>query len=157
MSSIAENTDWQRPARPPLRYHGGGWNRAAWTVAHFPIHDVYCEPCFGGQEVLLHKPPCKREIANDLDGRVVTFFTVLRERLDTLVKAVALAPQHETEYRRCLDVAGYRSELYAAAYEALGWNQVDRRKLTNSGGSAVECLWLSPLCYTRLHAPREAG
>jgi DNA adenine methylase len=42
-------------------------------------------------------------------------------------------------------VAGYRSALYQAEYEAFGWQRVERRQMTNSGGSAVECLWLSPL------------
>lgn len=41
-------------------------------------------------------------------------------------------------------VAGYRSALYADLYEAHGWRRVERRQGTNSGGSAVECLWLSP-------------
>ena len=41
-------------------------------------------------------------------------------------------------------VAGYRSALYAEGYEAHGWQRVERRQGTNSGGSAVECLWLSP-------------
>lgn len=41
-------------------------------------------------------------------------------------------------------VAGYRSELYAGLYEAHNWRRVERRQGTNSGGSAVECLWLSP-------------
>jgi DNA adenine methylase len=41
-------------------------------------------------------------------------------------------------------VAGYQSELYAGLYEAHNWRRVERRQGTNSGGSAVECLWLSP-------------
>ena len=41
-------------------------------------------------------------------------------------------------------VAGYQSDLYAGLYEAHGWRRVERRQGTNSGGSAVECLWLSP-------------
>jgi DNA adenine methylase len=286
-SSVISSATRPTPSRPPLRYYGSGWNRAAWTVSHFPAHEVYCEPCFGGGAVLLHKPPCKLEIANDLDGRVVTFFTVLRERPDDLARAIALTPWHEAEYRRCLDVAGnpledarcfffaswasvkggpvpgpsdfrwqkkltrrsaavqdvadlshllgtaerlknvqflnrdalsvidkmrgtgaliyfdppylpetrsrrsggyrheppagwhevaaellrahdgpvvvagYRSDLYAVAYEQHGWRRVERRQRTNSGGSAVECLWLSPNCdsrplyYTLRHAPLE--
>lgn len=42
-------------------------------------------------------------------------------------------------------VAGYRSEMYQACYEGRGWQRVERRQATNSGGAAVECLWLSPL------------
>jgi DNA adenine methylase len=41
-------------------------------------------------------------------------------------------------------VAGYASPLYATLYEAHGWRRVERQQRTNSGGAAVECLWLSP-------------
>jgi DNA adenine methylase len=91
--------------RPALRYYGGGWNRASWIVAHYPAHDVYCEPCFGSGAVLLHKRPCKLEVANDLDGRVMNFFEVLRTRPHDLVEQIRLTPWHEGEYRRCKQTA----------------------------------------------------
>lgn len=90
------------PKRPALRFYGGGWRRAAWTLAHFPPHDIYCEPCFGAGSVLLRKAACKLEIANDLDNRVVNFFQVLRDYPDLLVAAVRLTPWHEEEFQRCL-------------------------------------------------------
>lgn len=256
--------------RPILRYYGSGWNRARWTVSHFPAHAVYCEPCFGSGAVLLRKPAAKLEIANDLDGRVMNFFDILRARPDELLRALRLTPWHEAEYRRSLTpsldaledarrffftawagvkggpnpgpsdfrwqkldtrrsaavrdtadlshllaaaqrlknvqflnrdalsviarmrgtgaliyfdppylartrtrktggyvyepgdewhvtaagllrahvgpvlVAGYRSALYHDLYEVHGWTRVERAQGTNSGGSAVECLWLSP-------------
>ena len=255
--------------RPPLRFYGSGWQRAAWSVGYMPAHSVYCEPCFGSASTLLHKPAAKLEIANDLDGRVINFFQVLRARPGELVEAINLTPWHEGEYRAALAVAddpledarrffltcwasvrggpaagpgdfrwqkkltrrsaavrdvanlghllqaaarlknvqflqrdaldvigrmagtgaliyfdppylastrvnrrgyrhepaaawhveaadllrahggpvivaGYRSALYEGLYEAHGWQRVERRQGTNSGGSAVECLWLSP-------------
>ena len=257
--------------RPLLRYYGGGWQRAAWTVGYFPPHDVYCEPCFGAGSVLLHKPAAKREIANDVDGRVMNFHTVVRERPFELIEQIRLTPWHEGEYKKCLQtavepledarrffficwasvkggsnpgsadfrwqkkadrrslciedirsldhllaasqrlakvqfffffalkviqrmygtkgliyfdppylpatrarkkegyayevtavwheeaaallcqhdgyvvVSGYESALYAELYEAYGWRRVERPARTNSGGTAVECLWLNPL------------
>lgn len=254
--------------RPALKLYGSGWTRARWTVGHMPAHVVYCEPCFGGGAVLLQKPAAKLEVANDLDGRIINFFDVLRTRPDDLIEGnIWLTPWHEGEYRRALAVAddpledarrfyascyqsirggpagsgfrwekkntrrsaavrdvadlshlyqvadrlknvqflqrdaldvigrmrgtgaliyfdppylastrrnrrgyrhepspawhveaadllgahdgpvivaGYRSALYAECYEAHGWQRVERRQGTNSGGSAVECLWLSP-------------
>lgn len=94
-----------RPKRPLLKYYGSGWQRAAWIVSHFPAHDVYCEPCFGAGAVLLHKRPCRREIANDLDGRVMNFHHVLRTRPEALIEKIELTPWHEGEYRRCLQTA----------------------------------------------------
>lgn len=256
--------------RPPLRFYGSGWTRAAWTVGYMPVHVVYCEPCFGSGSVLLHKPAAKLEVANDVDGRVTNFFEVLRARPHDLIAAINLTPWHEGDYRAALAVAddpledarrffltcwasvtggpaagpgdfrwqkkvtrrsaavrdvanlghllaaaerlknvqfltrdaldvigrmrgtaaliyfdppyltstrvnrrgyrhepgdgwhveaadllrahdgpvivaGYRSDLYAGLYEAHGWRRVERAQRTNSGGSAVECLWLSPV------------
>ena len=76
--------------RPPLRFYGSGWSRAAWSVGYMPAHVVYCEPCFGSGSVLLHKSAAKLEIANDLDGRVTNFFEILRTRPAELVEAVNL-------------------------------------------------------------------
>lgn len=235
-----------------------------------PAHAVYCEPCFGSGSVILHKSAAKLEVCNDLDGRVINFFDVLRARPHDLIELINLTPWHEGEYRRALAVAnddpledarrffltcwasvrggpaaaagdfrwqkkntrrsaavrdvadlghllaaaerlknvqflqrdaldvigrmrgtgaliyfdppylastrvnrrgyrhepaaawhvdaadllrahdgpvivaGYRSDLYAGLYEAHGWRRVERPQRTNSGGSAVECLWLSP-------------
>jgi len=39
-------------------------------------------------------------------------------------------------------ISGYRCELYDELYA--GWARVERSARTNSAGSAVECLWLSP-------------
>lgn len=267
-SQISAYPTDQKLSRPALRYYGGGWNRAAWTVRHFPAHEVYCEPCFGSGAVLLHKPTAKLEVATDLDGRVINFFEVLRSRPDELLAAIHLTPWHEGEYRRALitaadpledarrffltcwasvkggpasgpadfrwqkkltrrsaavnDIAnldhlhaaavrlknvqfiqkdalevigkmagtgaliyfdppyihesranrwgyrhepdddwhaaaaellrqhdgpvvvsGYQSDLYAGLYESHGWHRVERHQRTNSGGAAVECLWLS--------------
>ncbi len=88
--------------RPPLRYYGSGWQRAPWIINHFPAHDVYCEPCFGSGAVLLRKPPAKLEIANDLDGRVVTFFETLRRQPDDLLRAINLTPWHEAAFKQAL-------------------------------------------------------
>ena len=41
-------------------------------------------------------------------------------------------------------VSGYQSELYEELYEAKGWRRMEMKHRTNSGGSAVECIWLSP-------------
>lgn len=86
------------PARPPLRYHGGKWKLAAWIVAHFPPHKVYLEPFGGGASVLLNKYRAELETYNDLDGVVVNFFRVLRERPAELVRALELTPWSRAEY-----------------------------------------------------------
>ncbi len=50
------------------------------------------EPFGGAAGVLLRKPPARYEVYNDLDGEVVGFFRVLRERPDELVRAIERTP-----------------------------------------------------------------
>lgn len=91
--------------RPALRFYGGGWARAPWTVANFPAHTSYVEPCFGAGSILFHKPPSKLETVNDLDGRVVNFFKVCRHQPYNLIHEILYTPWAEDEYRACLEVA----------------------------------------------------
>ncbi|MCB0028724.1 MAG: DNA adenine methylase, partial [Anaerolineales bacterium] len=92
--------------RPALRYYGGGWTRACWTVSHFPAHDNYLEPCFGAGSILFRKSLAKLETVNDIDGRVTNFFTVLREQPAALVAGIQLTPWAEDEFASCLLPAG---------------------------------------------------
>jgi DNA adenine methylase len=50
------------------------------------------------RRLLLRKPPAKLETWNDLHGRLVNFFTVLRARPDELVRALELTPYARAEY-----------------------------------------------------------
>lgn len=65
--------------RPALRYHGGKYRLADWLLQFFPPHSAYVEPFGGGASVLLRKDRCPAECYNDLDGRIVDFFRVLRD------------------------------------------------------------------------------
>lgn len=84
---------------PALRYFGGKWRLAPWIIQHFPLHECYVEPFCGAASVLLRKPLSPIEVINDLDSNVVTFFRVLRERTDELVRAIRLTPFSRQEYR----------------------------------------------------------
>jgi DNA adenine methylase len=83
--------------RPPVRYVGGKWNLADWIIGFFPPHVHYVEPFCGGASVLFRKYPSVIETINDLDGRIVNFFRVLRERPDELIAAIELTPYAREE------------------------------------------------------------
>lgn len=85
--------------RPALRYHGGKFRIASWVLQFFPPHVAYVEPFGGAASVLLQKPRCPAECYNDLDGRIVSFFRVLRdpEQAAELQRRVALTPYAREE------------------------------------------------------------
>lgn len=91
---------------PALRYFGGKWSMADWIISHFPPHERYIEPCGGGASVLINKTPVNLEIYNDIDGNVVNFFRVLRDRPEELAQAVYLTPYAKEEFKACKSLAG---------------------------------------------------
>jgi DNA adenine methylase len=87
---------------PVLKYYGAKFRLAKWIIEHFPRHKSYVEPFGGGGAVLFQKQPSDLETYNDLDGDVVNFFEILRERSAELIRAVRLTPWARNEYERCL-------------------------------------------------------
>ena len=100
------NTAIDAPKRPALRYYGGKWQLAPWIISHFPAHRNYVEPCGGAASVLLQKPRSLLETYNDLDGGVVNFFRVLRDRPDELIRKIRLTPWARAEYELSLAADG---------------------------------------------------
>jgi DNA adenine methylase len=84
--------------KPPFAYYGGKVGMAQRIIALMPTHKTYIEPFFGSGAVFFAKPPARHEIINDLNGNVVTFFRVLRERPAELAEACALTPYARAEY-----------------------------------------------------------
>ena len=67
-----------------VRYLGGKSANSAtgtgrWIASMLPVEDGYCEPCFGMGGVFLARPAVKREIINDLSGRIVNMWRVVRD------------------------------------------------------------------------------
>ena len=75
-----------------LNYPGAKWGMAAQIVSLMPPHRSYLEPFFGSGAVLFNKPPSALGPVNDIDGDIVNFFRVLRERPDDLPEAISLTP-----------------------------------------------------------------
>lgn len=75
-----------------LNYPGAKWGMAEQIVSLMPKHRSYLEPFFGSGAVLFNKPPSAIETVNDIDGDVVNFFKVLRERPEELADAIRLTP-----------------------------------------------------------------
>lgn len=86
-----------RTVAPPFSYYGGKTMIANRIVDVLPPHDHYVEPFAGSLAVLLAKPASRYETANDLNGDLVTFWRVLRDRPDELIRACAMTPHARAE------------------------------------------------------------
>ena len=86
--------------RPPVKWHGGKHYLAQRIIARIPPHRVYVEPYGGGASVLLNKKPSEVEVYNDLDGRLVNLFKVLRNQGQgsALRSRLTLTPYAEAEF-----------------------------------------------------------
>lgn len=91
---------------PPFAYFGGKQRMAEDIVALFPEHGHYVEPFGGGLSVLLAKPVSRMETVNDLDGDLMHFWRMLRERPDELARACALTPHSRAEHAQSRDRDG---------------------------------------------------
>lgn len=92
--------------RPPISYYGGKQRMASKIVPLIPKHTVYVEPFCGGATILFAKPwpnvssiAHYREIINDYDKNIITFFKILRDRGDELCEKISLTLYSEEEYK----------------------------------------------------------
>ncbi|CAE14770.1 unnamed protein product [Leptospira phage LE1] len=89
--------------RPALKYNGGKFRLREWILSHFPKHQVYVEMSCGASSVLLSKDRSKVEVANDLDGNITTFFSVLRDEPKKLIRKISLTPYSEKSLKYALE------------------------------------------------------
>ncbi len=99
---------------PVLKYYGSKFMLAKWIIGHFPAHRHYVEPFGGAANVLLIKDPSRLETYNDLNGSLVNFFRVLRERPDELVKKIDLTPWSRKEFEFCLNAPAVEDPIEMA-------------------------------------------
>ena len=103
---VESNVVYLRPKRRGKRiafgWYGGKFSHLDWLLPQLPKCHHYCEPFAGSGAVLLNRPPSPVETYNDLDGDVVNFFRVLRERSDELVQAIHLTPFSREEFHKAI-------------------------------------------------------
>ena len=92
--------------KPPLAYYGAKVTLADRIVALLPPHRHYVEPFAGSLAVLLAKPPVELETVNDLDGDLMNFWRVLRERPGELERMCVLTPHARGEHEASFEPAG---------------------------------------------------
>jgi DNA adenine methylase len=100
--------------KPPFPYFGGKMMLASRIIRTFPAHGHYVEPFAGSLAVLLAKAPADHETVNDLDGDLVTFWRVLRDRPSELERACAFTPHARAEHAAAYDLPETLDEIERA-------------------------------------------
>jgi len=100
--------------RPPFQYFGGKTILAPRIVQLLPEHRHYVEPYAGSLAVLLAKPQAPMETVNDIDGDLMLFWRILRERPEELLRACALTPHARVEHRLSYDRPAVLGDLERA-------------------------------------------
>lgn len=83
-------------------WYGGKYSHLDWLLPLLPKTNAYCEPFGGSAAVLLNKEPCGVETYNDLDGEIVNFFNVLRNKKDELITILELSPYSREEFANAI-------------------------------------------------------
>ncbi|MBU4231150.1 MAG: DNA adenine methylase [Desulfobacterales bacterium] len=92
-----------RRRRIVFGWYGGKFSHLDWLLPLLPRAHHYCEPFSGSAAVLLNRePPSPVETYNDIDGDVVNFFRMLRDRHDDLIRSIALTPFSREEFHRAI-------------------------------------------------------
>jgi DNA adenine methylase len=134
--------------RPPFVYYGGKQQSAAAIAGLLPDHTHYVEPYAGSLAVLLAKVPTRMETVNDLDGDLMTFWRVLRDRPDDLARACALTPHSRAERQLALQRDGDLTDLERARRVWVCLTQGRTGTLRNTG-------WRFDTSYTATSMPRR--
>lgn len=89
-----------------IRWYGGKFSHLNWLLPLLPKCYHFCEPFGGSAAVLLNRDPSPIETYNDIDGDVVTFFKVLRDKPDELIEKLVFTPFSQEEFKEAYEMRG---------------------------------------------------
>lgn len=119
--------------RSPVPYFGGKAWLAPRLAAVLPAHKHYVEVCGGSLALLLAKKRSPQETVNDLDGYLMTFWRVLRDRPDELERVCSLTPHSRAERALAQEISSDLDELEIARRAFVALTQGRSGSLTRTG------------------------
>ena len=149
--------------RPALDYFGGKWSCAGKIISLFPEHKTFVDVFCGAASITLRKPRSKNEIINDINGEIVNFFTVLRDRNLELRLALEKTPYGRDEYYACrtpsLEPIERARRTVVKSWFGIG-DSLDNKsgfRVSLSQGGSTTGPWLTYVDYLHLYANRLRG
>ena len=124
----------------PLPYYGGKRYLAPWIVGQLPPAErrqCYVEPYFGHGNVLMRREPVACEIVNDLNGRLVNFWEVLRNEPERFGWMIETTPQSRDVFEqacRSMDDPALEPIERALAYFTVIFQSITRSDSSRRGG-----------------------
>ncbi|ECJ9723954.1 DNA adenine methylase [Listeria monocytogenes] len=106
-----------------LNYPGSKWSLADFIIDNMPAHKSSLEPFCGSCAVFMNKQKAKLETINDVDGRLVNLFKVMRDNPENLQYLIMHTLYSREEYVLSHKISsGYESELYKQ--ELTSWEEI---------------------------------
>ncbi len=84
----------------PFKWVGGKSRLRKQIISLIPNHTCYVEPFAGAAWVLFGKPPSPVEVLNDIDGELINFFRVVKERPEELIASFEWELVSRAEFER---------------------------------------------------------
>ena len=139
---------------PILKYPGSKKRIAPWIRSFMPPHKSYVEPYFGSGAVFFNKPPARVETINDLDGDVVNFFRICRDRSEELAEALRLTPwardEREVSYEHTADELERARRFAVQCWQTFGSFRDRSRGWRHSTGKTINGGPDNPKLWARL-------
>lgn len=89
-----------KPINSPFKWAGGKSRLRKYVISLIPPHSCYVEPFCGAAWVLFGKPRSDVEVINDIDNELVTFFRVVKDKPEELIKSFDFTLVARAEYER---------------------------------------------------------
>lgn len=117
--SVGPNNGHQTTTRAPFvkgpfGYFGSKQRLASRIVDSLPPHNAWVEVFCGSAAVTLAKPQAPIEVINDIDGQIVNFYRVLRDKPDDLINQIELTPYALAEFEDAKKLKPHLSSLEQA-------------------------------------------
>lgn len=90
--------------KTPISYYGGKQMMCRHILPLIPVHNLYCEPFFGGGAIFFAKEQSEIEVINDVNGEVINFYQVLQSGFEALNRLVQKTLHSRELYRDALIV-----------------------------------------------------
>jgi len=103
----------------PITYYGGKQSMTSHILPIIPPHKIYTEPFFGGGAVFFEKQPSYLEVINDTNGRLITFYEVMRDNFAELNHLISTTLHSEKLHQSAREI--YHNRIPASKIE-IAWS-----------------------------------